>query len=300
MFRKFWAWYKRPNKTTFEQYVETFIVIVPLAFVIRTYFYGLYQVPTGSMEVTMLVGERFFADKFTILFSPPKRGDIISFNDPDYNYSKNPLMRLYEHYVWGPSNWTKRVIGVPGDHVKGVIENGKPEIYINGQKLDQPFINPYQLIAEGTGSGGIRYKTWDPNYSYENQPFYRLNEYQVFLAKKLLRQHGLNNIKYPYEPEGIKDEYDIHLGPNEYWVLGDNRRGSNDSRFFGKLDGSLIHGKIVWRILSIDSKGGNFSWSDIFNNPIEYLETWLVFDIILHPIDFWSRVRWSRFFQPVR
>lgn len=56
---RFWTWVRRPNKSTIAQYIETFVVVVPLAFVIRTYFYGLYQVPTGSMETTMLVGERF-------------------------------------------------------------------------------------------------------------------------------------------------------------------------------------------------------------------------------------------------
>src|SRR5579871_884059 len=75
-----------------------------IVFLIRTFGFGLYQVPTGSMEVTMLVGERFFADKFTILFAKPSRGQIISFNDPLFPYSTNPVVRLFQEYVWGPSN----------------------------------------------------------------------------------------------------------------------------------------------------------------------------------------------------
>ena len=74
----------------------------------------------------MLVGERFFADKATYLFRKPQRGEIISFNDPLFHYSSSFGMSLFQNYVWGPSNWTKRVIGVPGDIVKGVIEDGKP------------------------------------------------------------------------------------------------------------------------------------------------------------------------------
>lgn len=70
--KKFWVWIRRPNKSTVAQYIETIVIILPLAFIIRTFFYGLYQVPTGSMETTMLVGERFFADKFTVLFSDLK------------------------------------------------------------------------------------------------------------------------------------------------------------------------------------------------------------------------------------
>ena len=80
-------WYKRPNKHWFADLYESLIVIIPVVFLIKTFIFGLYQVPTGSMETTMLVGERFLADKFTVWFMPIKRGDIISFNDPNYEYS---------------------------------------------------------------------------------------------------------------------------------------------------------------------------------------------------------------------
>lgn len=290
VFKRIYAWFKRPNKSTFEQYLETFIIILPIAFVIRTFFYGLYQVPTGSMEVTMLVGERFFADKFTIQFSQPQRGDIITFNDPKYDYSDNKWQRLFQRYVWGPSNWTKRVIGIPGDQLKGVIENGQPVIYLNGKKLEEPYINPYPLLAVYK-EGGVppwNFRSWDKNYDYQNQPFYIMDPMDVLRASRILRQYGEEPIRRPYEPvydhKGHNvDEYDIALGPDEYWVLGDNRRGSLDSRFWGPLKSEHIHGKIIWRLISIDST-----------------DSWLIFDLIKNPIDFWKRIRWSRFFQRVR
>src|SRR5271163_4874697 len=125
-----------------------FVLLLGLVFLVRTYGFGLYQVPSGSMETTMLKGERFYADKFSYAFlSKPERGDIIAFNEPRFQYSKNPLKRWIEYYVWGPSNWTKRIIGAPGDHIKGVVEDGKPVVYRNGEKLDEPYINKYPLIA---------------------------------------------------------------------------------------------------------------------------------------------------------
>ncbi|MEX0940449.1 MAG: signal peptidase I [Candidatus Babeliales bacterium] len=287
MIQKTWKWFRRPNKSTFAQYVETFLIILPLAFVIRTYFYGLYQVPTGSMETTMLVGERFFADKFTVLFWPPKRGDIISFNDPVFEYSDNKYKRLFEQYVWGPSNWTKRVIGIPGDHIKGIIEDGKPVIYLNDEKLDEPYVNKHPLIAvykEGK-MPPFEFRSWDKLVDFEDQPFYKMDSINVKKAARLLNQFGQEAIRYPGVPEvngygRNVDEYDVYLGPTQYWVMGDNRRASNDSRFWGPLDSEHIHGKIVWRIISVDSS-----------------DPWLVFDILQHPIEFWSRVRWNRFFQ---
>lgn len=174
MFKRIYAWFKRPNKSTIEQYIETFIIILPIAFVVRTWFYGLYVVPTGSMETTMLVGERFFADKLTVQFSGPKHGDIISFNDPNFPYAQNAAHRIFQRYVWGPSNWTKRVIGVPGDHVTGVIEQGQPVIYLNGKKLEERYVNKYPLLAvyrEGE-MPPWNFRSWDQSVSYQDQPFY--------------------------------------------------------------------------------------------------------------------------------
>lgn len=286
---KLYRWYKRPNKSTIAQYVETFIIIVPLAFFIRTFFYGLYQVPTGSMETTMLVGERFFADKFTVLFWAPQREEIITFNDPTFEYSDNKWKRLFEQYVWGPSNWTKRVIGQPGDHVQGVVEDGKPVIYINEHKLDEPYVNKYPLLAvyvDGKTPVPWTFKSYDPAFSFEDQPFYKMNEFDVERAKRLLKHYDEEYMRMPYTPlvqfGKNLDEYDVHLGSDEYWVLGDNRLGSNDCRYWGPLKASLIHGKIKFRLISIDSS-----------------DSWLIFDILKHPIEFWTRVRWSRFFQRV-
>jgi len=293
---RFYRWMKRPNKSILAQYIdiETFVIIVPIAFVIRTYFYGLYQVPTGSMETTMLVGERFFADKFSVFFWQPKHGDIISFNDPNYDYSINQFMRMFQKYVYGPSNWTKRVIGVPGDYIKGVMEGGKPVVYRNGEKLEEPYLNHYPLIGVMNGEGAKlwEYRSYDATYDYENQPFYIMNPENVLRAKRLMPRYGFSWELKPQAPSFDAtgrnvDEYDIHLGPNEYWVMGDNRLGSYDCRMWapgGKpLSGELIHGKIVFRILSFDST-----------------ESWMILDLIKHPIDFWRRVRWRRCLQIVR
>ena len=285
---RFWTWMRRPNKSTFAQYVETFVIIVPIAFVIRTYFYGLYQVPTGSMETTMLVGERFFADKFTVLFRPLYHGDIITFNDPTYHYSTNNVQELFERYVWGPSNWTKRLIGLPGDHIKGVMEDGKPVVYRNGEKLDEPYVNKHPLIGVYTEGKMPPWdmRSYDEAYSYEKQPFYRMTASDVELARKLMDRYGQEWMRLPYTPtyEGMRniDEYDVHLGPNQVWAMGDNRKGSLDSRYWGPLDLKLIHGRIVFRLWSMDSN-----------------DSWFIVDLIKHPLDFWTRVRWSRCFQTV-
>ena len=122
-----------------KEITETVFFLL-LLFAIRTLIFSLYHVPSGSMETTMFVGERYLGDKLTYFLRAPRRGEIIAMNEPEYEYSKNLAVNWFQRYVWGPSNFTKRVIGVPGDHVKGVIEDGKPVVYLNGEKLCKTFL----------------------------------------------------------------------------------------------------------------------------------------------------------------
>lgn len=311
MITRFWRWVRKPNKTFLEQIIEAIVVLGPIALALRTFGYGLYRVPTGSMETTMLCGEGFIADKFTIWFKPAQRGDIITFNDPLFHYGESFLTRGWQNYigqppkavvgfvdwfqryfdiVWGPSNWTKRVIGVPGDHVQGVIEDGRPVVYVNGEKLDEPYLNQYPLITTfklgPLGLNDIRLgcsdcscsKSYDPQVDYAQQPFYRIDPLAV------LYRDGKPFLRGPHTPrEDGRDVFDIHLGSDEYWAMGDNRLGSFDSRDWGPLKAHLIHGKIKFRLWSIDSD-----------------EPWLIMDFIKHPLDIWSRMRWGRWISWVR
>lgn len=278
----FGRWYHIPGV---KVVVELLFVILPVAFTIRTFGFGLYQVPSCSMETTFLVGERFVADKFTYWVRTPKRGEMIAFNAPDksltpkgYRYSTNSFVNLLQRYVWGPENWTKRVIGMPGDHVKGVIEDGHPAIYVNGEKLDESgYVNKYPLIVVCKNYNYCDLKSFDPALSWDKQPFYRIDPETIMFDRKS---------KKPviYEPgtplHDDKDVFDVKLNDHQYWVMGDNRLGSEDSRFWGPLDSKLIHAKIVFRIWSIDSS-----------------ESWQLLDLIKHPISFWKKIRLSRCLQ---
>ena len=308
--------------------VKEITLLLLIVFMVRTFLFGLYQVPTGSMETTMLVGERFFGEKLSYFFRKPCIGEVVALNMPTYPYSTNRIMRLFQEYVWGPENWTKRVIGVPGDHIRGVIEQGKPVVYRNGEKLDEPYINQYPLVYMLPENEDVirehildeirqvvplsEYKekaidcmvnymmkdyaipvTCDPIYPIESQFFYRLKEAALLKDAQgnviyegphtPLEHHGIENtIKNEKQIFNGTDEFDVLLGAYDYWLMGDNRLGSTDSRFFGPVAGRLIHGRIIFRIWSIDSHA-----------------SWWVLDLIRNPVDFWSRIRWNRFFQVI-
>jgi signal peptidase I len=252
------------------------VILLSLIFTVRTFVFGLYWVPTGSMEPTILVGESFFADKFTPLFTDIKRGEIVSFNAPNYIYSENFFIRLFEEYVYGPDNWTKRVIGIPGDRVEGKIINGRTFIYLNGQELDEPYINPYpivkvkeeawQLCKNIPGINNVdlvsipfmkkvtssKYRVFDPQFPIDSveQPFYNL-----YLEEKLpnAQRPSILYPRTPYPNSSINDVFDVVLGEDEYWCMGDNRLGSYDSRGFGRVFRKMIHGRIIFRLFSLKS-----------------------------------------------
>ena len=250
--------------------------MLSIVFVLRTYLFGLYWVPTGSMEPTILVGEGFFGDKLTLLWKPVERGEIISFNAPHYIYSDNMFIRFFEKYIFGPESWTKRVIGIPGDHVVGKVINGKTYVYLNGQELDETYVNPYPIIQvreeawqlcfkfPGVGKTPLlsipfmekvtskKYRVFDPAFPVDSkeQPFYNL-----YLEEKLpsAKYPAILYPRTPYPHDAVSDTFDIILKEGEYWCMGDNRLGSYDSRGFGRVYADQIHGRIVWRLFSLKS-----------------------------------------------
>ncbi len=295
--KKYNAWMDK------QHWLMQFFSMLLLVFLIRTFIFGLYWVPTCSMEPTMLVGESFFADKLTPLFSPIKHGDIISFNEPIYSYSDNWLVRLFQNYIYGPQNWTKRVIAIPGDRIQGKIEHGRPVVYLNGELLDEPYVNQFPVVAVREASYQLTLmppfftkkmsetvRTYDPSLSITDkaQPFYCIK------PEEILPHVQSPLIFYPHTPayrySYFFDIFDITLGKDEYFLMGDNRQGSADSRAFGRIKRSfipkkgetLIHGRIVLRLFSFD------------------IQNSLIYEIFTNPFGFFKKTRsWSRWFSKV-
>jgi len=315
--------YKELNKLVkpvWRQCIEAIVVAGVLVFTLRTFIFGLYHVPTGSAEPTILVGDRIWGNKFVYFFQPIKRGEIIVFDDPEFVYDKsNPIKYYWQKYVGfyipllglpkGPANWTKTVIGIPGDIIEGKIEDGKTAIYRNGEKLDETdYINQYPLIGLKKTTGFIdmdsigqiaipsflrkktatKICTYDPSKSFDEQPFYNMTKDEI-----IRNYEGSPVLLKPYTPtyqySQIWGEYSqsvdsfgpMKISKGKYWMMGNNRKGSHDSRFLGFLDESMMHGRASFVICSLDS-----------NEPL-----WL-FEFIKHPIEFFTKaVRWNRFFK---
>src|ERR1700682_2017520 len=114
----------RPDQTTISEYLESLLVTVILALFGTSFIVQAFKIPSASMEKTLLIGDHLLVNKFIfgghgawyekfLPYRSLQRGDIIVFK---YPYLDHP------HYV-------KRIIGLPGDHVKLVDQ----QVYINGQ-----------------------------------------------------------------------------------------------------------------------------------------------------------------------
>src|SRR6478736_5287876 len=119
------------NQTTISEYLESLLVTVILALFGTSFVVQAFKIPSQSMERTLLVGDHLLVNKFIfggrghwydhfLPYREIRRGDIIVFKFP---FQDHP------HYV-------KRVIGVPGDHVKIVDQN----VYVNGKRIVEPYI----------------------------------------------------------------------------------------------------------------------------------------------------------------
>lgn len=107
-------------KEELVSWVKTIVLAVAIALFINFVIIVNATVPTGSMENTIMAGDRVIASRLSYMFSDPERGDVVIFKYPD---DEKVL-------------YVKRIIGLPGDVVE--VKNG--EVYVNGEELEEDYI----------------------------------------------------------------------------------------------------------------------------------------------------------------
>ncbi len=211
-----------------REWGDTFFTAFILAAVVMYCFIQAFKIPSGSMRYTLIEGDHLFVNKakygIRIPFTEKKifnfrkieRGDIVVFRFP----SENPD----EYHCGGRQygkDFVKRVIGLPGDFVE--IKNGIP--FINGAAI-----------------GEEKYATYsDPR---------RIPAASKDLDQKLIQEIWERRESGKYFSELVRDNFGpVKVPPGSYFVLGDNRDRSCDSRYWGPVPEKYIKGSplfIYW------------------------------------------------------
>jgi signal peptidase I len=239
---------KGPPTSVWREYFESAVVTVVMALYGMTFIVQAVKVPTGSMQNTITIGDHLLVNKF--IFAPGKslpilpqreirRGDIIVFKYPGNPYDPK---RDYERPDNKPivTNYVKRVIGVPGDRIKiegqNVIVNGEPLAEHKIEAKDHNRKDPLEIVNSPPRKPGEQYDVYYKPGADEDS-----SDYDVFIH------------------EAVNNEIVV---PNEsYFVMGDNRNNSEDSRYWGFVPRDLVIGRAMFVYWSYDESAdssGNF------------------------------------------
>ena len=233
-----------PPKSIAREYFESFVVTLVMAIFGMTFILQAVTVPTGSMQNTILVGDYLLVNKF--IFAPGgnplpflpqreiKRGDIIVFKYPGNKVNpKNDSSRGIIPYQ---INYVKRVIGLPGE----TVEFRNNQVFINGQLLPE-----HRIIGDADNTeSALEEREFEPRQPNEN--------YKVYYSENTMSniQSGRNVSRSGYE-FGVQGKPMI-VPEDQFFVMGDSRDNSEDSRFWGFVNRDLVIGRAMFVYWSCD------------------------------------------------
>ena len=221
-----------PRKNELLEWIKSIAIAVVLFLLIRTFLVQAYSIPSDSMEDTLLIGDYLMANNavfgarlpFVDVKLPalrdPRHGEIVVFR-PTYNQPVQDVV--------------KRVIGIPGD----TLEGRAGVVYRNGRALDEPYVQdlgmPDQPLER---QGGVS----DPVVVADRSGYH--NHLPALLPA--VDQAGYHPTRDNWGP--------LVVPAGHYWVMGDNRDSSLDSRFMGFIPRDVIRGKPLFIYFSYDKQ----------------------------------------------
>ncbi|OGT22246.1 MAG: signal peptidase I [Gammaproteobacteria bacterium RIFCSPHIGHO2_02_FULL_42_13] len=213
----------------YVDYSRSFFPILLAVLVIRSFIIQPFTVPTGSLEPTVQPGDFLAVNQFAYgLRLPVINKKIVSISNP-----KRGDIVVFEFPADTRVDFVKRVVGLPGDHL--VYKN--KTLYINGQEMKQ------------TGVGkGIDYEP--PTMTFP----------------VTIMQENLEGVAHNIQINPAKKDsyvYDIMVPKGQYFMMGDNRDGSEDSRFWGFVPERDLIGKAFFIWMSWDKQKHWVRWSRI-------------------------------------
>jgi signal peptidase I len=259
----------RPKRSGFGRFIRLILFIFVLALIIRAFFIDAFRIPTGSMENTLLVGDNVLVNKIAYNFHSPRYVPFTSISIPSFDIFSISQPDLGDVIVFkfpygselpdeNSVNLIKRIAGLPGDTVRII----KQEVFVNGKSLPFPFavkINRNDRMEAGVVETGIfppdsswNKDNYGPIFIPKKGDLIDLNPVNAHLWKTIIdRELGRNTLSVEGTVITIdgKPVHGYTITKNYYFVLGDNRENSMDSRYWGYVPEDMIIGRafmIYW------------------------------------------------------
>ena len=241
-----------PPRSVWREYFESLVVTAIMAFFGMTFVVQAVKVPTGSMQNTILIGDHLLVNKF--IFAPGetklpllpqreiRRGDIIVFKYPGNSiepWRDDPNDPTNKQYV---TNYVKRVVGAPGDR----IEIRGTRVFVNGEQLPERIVSTNVVHDDDPATPGLDQNA--PLAALDEPPPEGDGPYTVYYDAESRRD--------PTTPD--RPIYKLAGGPvinvpeGHYFVMGDSRDNSLDSRWWGFVPRDLVVGRAMFVYWSYD------------------------------------------------
>lgn len=215
---------KRREVTSLREYAESLLVTVLLALFGTTFVVQAFKIPSPSMEPTLLVGDHLLVNKFVY----GGRGAWYDGLLP-YRAIQRGDVIVFKFPFDDHAHYVKRVIAVPGDRIKIVDQ----QVFVNGKPLDEP------------------YKVHDPAvYDPFGDNFPPTDR---FYLRRNVRSEWSEDLLHHFE------HGDLVVPPLKYFVMGDNRDHSWDSRYWGFVDREAVMGRPVVIYWSVEATSDDYA-----------------------------------------
>ncbi|MCL2344336.1 MAG: signal peptidase I [Desulfobulbus sp.] len=217
--------------------------VIVIVFAVRSFVFEPFKIPSGSMEPTLLIGDLILVNKFTYGLKLPVLGTRLT--------GGNSLQRgdvVVFHYPPKPSeNYIKRVVGLPGDEVRYMNK----QLTVNGQPASQTPVDDF------FNASSMRYiKQWDEQLGPVRHRILTLGDRPTVAVDGVDQFQGRDQCTYSAEGFVCK------VPPGRYFMMGDNRDNSLDSRYWGFVPDENIVGKAFFIWMNTDF---NFRHLGTFN-----------------------------------
>ncbi|AGA32516.1 Signal peptidase I [Thioalkalivibrio nitratireducens DSM 14787] len=221
---------RRRSMPWYVDYSRSFFPVLLIVLVLRSFVAEPFRIPSGSMMPTLLVGDFILVNKFSYgVRLPVTRSVILDSGKPERGD-----VAVFKYPRNPAEDYIKRVIGVPGD----VIEFRDRTLYVNGEPQETERLGTYTGVGSGSMmTGALRYR-----------------EHLGDTPHEILMWEGSPGLSGSVRvPEG------------HYFMVGDNRDNSNDSRMWGFVSEDLLVGRALFIWLNWDYNGGHWDFSRIGN-----------------------------------